>query len=356
MGHYRLGVLAGDGIGPEVVEAAVAVLLAAAASERELRFELERLPVGWEAIRSGGTSLPESTVARLAELDAWILGPHDSQSYPPEEQARLNPSGALRKRFDLFANVRPARAYRGLSSLSPNMDLVIVRENTEGFYSDRNMAVGVGEFMPTPDVALMVGVFTRGAAERIARVAFELARARRRRVSIVHKANVLRLTTGLFRDVCRQVGRDYPDVTCDDFHVDATAAHLVRSGGSFDVIVTENMFGDILSDLTGELAGSLGMSGSLNAGPDHAMAQAVHGAAPDIAGKGIANPIGMIQSVTLVLEWLATRHRDDALRRAARRIDAALAATLAEGAVKTPDLGGVATTIAMTNALVRALA
>jgi len=232
------------------------------------------------------------------------------------------------------------------------MDLLIVRENTEGFYADRNMVVGSGEFMPTPNVALMVGLVTREATDRIARMAFRLARSRRRHVSIVHKANVRRLTTGLFRDADGEVRRELPDVTCDDYHVDAMTAHLVRRGADFDVIVAGNMFGDILSDLAGELAGSLGMAGSINAGIDVAMAQAAHGAAPDIADRGIANPIGMIQSVVMLLRWLSERHEDVGPATVADRIERAVDAVLNRGDVRTPDLGGNATTEQLTNSLV----
>lgn len=354
MGTYRLGVLEGDGIGPEVVGAALEVLRAAPAAP-EVRFVFRPLPVGLKAIREYGTALPEATVAALGECDGWIMGPHDSESYPPERRATLNPSGTLRKRFDLFANLRPARAYPGLSATVPGLDLIIARENTEGLYADRNMAVGTGEFMPTPDVALSVGVITRRASERIARVACQLARARRQRLAIVHKANVLRLSMGLFRDACRAVAAEFPDLEVADYHVDALAALLVRRGADFDVIVAENMLGDILSDLAGELAGSLGMAGSLNAGERVAMAQAVHGAAPDIAGRGIANPVGMIQSVALLLHWLADRHADAALGSVAARIEAAIPAALAGPAARTPDLGGRATTAELTSAIIAAL-
>jgi 3-isopropylmalate dehydrogenase len=355
MTAYRLGVLDGDGIGPEVVSAAVEVLTAAATQAPEVRLHLMPLPVGLAAIRSHGAALPASTVDALHQCVGWVLGPHDSQSYPEPERSRLNPSGVLRKQFDLFANIRPARAYPGLRAVSPQMDLVIVRENTEGLYADRNMVAGTGEFMPTPDVALAVGVVTRRATERIARAAFDLARTRRRHVSIVHKANVLRLTMGLFRDVCREIAAEYPDVTCDDWHVDAMAALLVRRGRDFDVLVTENMLGDILSDLAGELAGSLGMAGSVNAGVDVAMAQATHGSAPDIAGRGIANPVGMIQSVALLLGWLGERHADPNLAIIGARMTSAVEAALADESARTPDLGGQATTRQMTARIVAAI-
>lgn len=351
MGRYRLGVLYGDGIGPEVVGSSVEVLEAAAAAVGGLDFDLVRFPIGWEAIRQTGVAMPQETLDGLAACEAWILGPHDSASYPPEEQAKLNPSGTLRHHFDLYANLRPARSFPGIPALAEGVDLVIARENTEGFYADRNMAVGRGEFMATEDVALVVGRFTRQAAERIARTACLLAQQRRKHLTIVHKANVLTLAYGMFRDVCRAVAAEFPDLEVDDFHIDAMAAHLVRRPRDFDVIVTTNMFGDILSDLTGELAGSLGLSPAINAGDDRAMAQAAHGSAPDIAGRGIANPIGEILSTALLLDWLGDRHDDAAAKQAGDRIRTAIERALADG-IRTPDLGGEAGTKDLTKALI----
>lgn len=352
---YRLGVLTGDGIGPEIVEATLRVLEAAQRRDSRLHFEWVPLPMGWEAIRTAGSAMPEATIEALGTCDAWVMGPHDSVSYPATEREKLNPSGALRHRFDLFANIRPAKACPGLRAVCPEMDLVIVRENTEGFYADRNMAWGIGEFMPTPDVALAVGKITRQASERIARTAFTLARQRRKKVAVVHKANVLRKSYGLFLDVCRTVGGEFPDVTVEDYHIDAMAALLVRRGADFDVVVTTNMFGDILSDLTGELTGSLGMAPSINASASRAMAQASHGSAPDIAGKGIANPVGMILSAAMLLSWLAAERGDAAAGDAARAIDRAVAATLTHGP-RTRDLGGSADTAEFTAAIVRLMA
>jgi 3-isopropylmalate dehydrogenase len=174
---YRLGVLAGDGIGPEIVEATLRLLEAVRQGDSHLRFEWVPLPIGWEALRKNGSAIPEFTVEMLAGCDAWIMGFHDSASYPTAEREKRNPSGELRHRFDLYANIRPARAYAGLPAASPRTDLVVVRENTEGFYSDRIMAWGVGQLVPTPDVLLAVGKFTRRAAERIARTAFPLTPA-----------------------------------------------------------------------------------------------------------------------------------------------------------------------------------
>jgi 3-isopropylmalate dehydrogenase len=335
--------LEGDGIGPEIVAATLRVLAAAVARAEDLALEWVPLPVGWPAIRTAGVALPGATVRALEGCDGWLLRPHDSASYPAAERAKLNPSGELRRHFELYANIRPARAYPGLPALSPRMDLVIVRENTEGFYADRNMYQGTGELMPTPDVALAVGKITRQASERIARTAFTLARQRRRRVAVVHKANVLRLSTGLFLETCRGVGREFPDVAVEDYHVDAMAAHLARRGADFDVLVATNMFGDILSDLAAELSGSLGLAPSINAGTATAMAQATHGSAPDIAGRGIANPVGMILSAAMLLRWLAGERKDPAAGQVADAVEAAVAATLGSG-VRTRDLGGSAST------------
>ncbi|PYE16010.1 3-isopropylmalate dehydrogenase [Williamsia limnetica] len=351
--RYRIGLIDGDGIGPEIVPAAARVAdQALAAVGREV--DWVPLELGRTTIDKYGTAMPEATLAALDDLDLWILGPHDSASYPPEHRTGLTPGGVVRKRYDLYANIRPALAHDGVHATNPDLDLVIVRENSEGLYADRNMARGTGEFMPTPDVALSVGVITRAATRRIAVSAFELARSRRKHVTIVHKANVLSMTTGLFRDVCREVAEGYPDVRVDDEHVDAMAAHLVRRGGRFDVIVTENLFGDILSDLAAELAGSLGIAASINTSATKAMAQAAHGAAPDIAGRGVANPVGIIGSTAMLLEWQALRSDDMALRTAAENMRGAIGETLSAG-VATADLGGTASTASFVEAVLGAL-
>ncbi|WP_432794088.1 isocitrate/isopropylmalate dehydrogenase family protein [Rhodococcus ruber] len=348
---HRIGLLEGDGIGREIVPAARRVVDAAVAASHGPQIDWVPLPLGADAIATHGTPTPESTLDALAGLGSWILGPHDSAAYPDPFRAQLTPGGQIRKRFGLYANIRPARALPGVRAVSPHMDLVIVRENTEGLYADRNMAVGSGEFMPTPDVALAVGVVTRAASERIAHTAFRLAARRRHRLTIVHKANVLSLTTGLFRDVCREVGARYPSVTVDDEHVDAMAAHLVRHGGDYDVVVTENMFGDILSDLAGELSGSLGTAASINASDTQAMAQAAHGAAPDIAGRNRANPTALILSAAMLLDRLGTVHDLPEFVAAARRIEHAVEATV-EAGVATADLGGLASTAEFTETVV----
>jgi 3-isopropylmalate dehydrogenase len=352
---YRLGVLLGDGIGPEIVPASVRVVDAALAAAGAGPVDWEELPLGAAAIETHGSAIPETTMAVLGELDGWLLGPHDSAAYPEPFRSQLNPSGAIRKHFDLYANVRPARGFEGGTAIAPDTDLVMVRENTQGFYADRSTYAGTGEFMPTPDVAVAMGIFTRPAVERIARTAFELARRRRRKVTIVHKANVLQLSSGLFKRVCLEVAEGYPDVEVDDFHIDAMTVHLLRRASAFDVLVAENMFGDILSDMAGELAGSLGIAPSINASDDACMAQAAHGSAPDIAGKGVANPIAMISSAGMLLDWLGTRHDDARALDAAVRVEDGVRAAV-RGGVSTRDLGGTASTGEFTDEVVERIA
>ena len=349
---YNIGLLPCDGVGSEIVPAAAAVTDAALeALKSSASIDWVSLPAGRAAIDEFGSALPESTLDALDALDGWVLGPHDSASYPENQRFVLNPSGIIRKHFDLFANLRPAHGLEGSPGIAVDADLIIVRENTEGFYTDRNTFAGTGEFMPSPDVAIALGIFTRGAIARIAHVACELAMKRRQHLTIVHKANVLRLTTGMFRDVCREVASGYPGLRIDDFNVDAMTTHLLRRPMDFDVIVADNMFGDILSDLTGQLVGSLGIAPSLNTSHVKAMAQAVHGGAPDIAGQNVANPIAIIRSTCMLLEWLAGKLGDVALTEAATVISRGVEQTVLAG-IATPDLGGSASTTGFTEAVI----
>jgi 3-isopropylmalate dehydrogenase len=236
------------------------------------------------------------------------------------------------------------------------MDLIIVRENTEGFYSDRNMHLGIGEFMPTPDLALSVRKISRHGSNRIARAAFALARRRRRKVTAVHKANVLKISEALFLGEARAVAREFPDVDYDEQLVDSMAALLVRDAQRFDVIVTTNMFGDILSDEASELSGSLGLAGSINASDTHCMAQAQHGSAPDIQGLDKANPTSLVLSSAMLLDWIGRRGPGrENFAAAALAIESAVDGLLADPATRTADLGGMLGTKAFTEALLAAL-
>jgi len=331
----------GDGIGPEISAATIAVLREA---DRIFGLELSFEPavIGLAALREHGTTFPDAGFEKAKAADGVILGPVSHNDYPPVAEGGLNPSGEMRKRLELFANIRPAKTPEGFSPRCGSaVDLVIVRENTEGFYADRSMFLGSGEFMPTPDLALAVRKVTRAGSTRIAEAAFELAMRRpRKKVTAVHKANVLRVSDGLFLECVRAVAAQFPAVTYEERIIDAMAALLVRDASVFDVIVTTNMFGDILSDQASEIAGSLGLAASLNAGTDHAVAQAQHGSAPDIAGQDRANPASLIGSAAMLLAWLAERRKDRRLLQAANAIESALERTLATPAGRTRDLGG----------------
>jgi 3-isopropylmalate dehydrogenase len=336
----RILVLEGDGIGPEITAATLEVLKATD-KKFGLGFEFSKADVGWTAHKATGTTFPDAVEHAAKAADGVLLGPVSHNDYPPRAEGGLNPSGELRKRLDLYANVRPARSREGFPPrCGKAVDLVVVRENTEGFYADRNMFMGGGEFMPTPDVALAVRKVTREGSMRIAETAFKLAVQRRKKVTVVHKGNVLRISDGLWLECTRKVAAKYPQVQVEERIIDAMAALLIRDAGQFDVIVATNMFGDILSDEASEIAGSLGLAASVNAGDQYGVAQAQHGSAPDIAGKNIANPSSLIGSAAMLLAWLGDRRKDDKLVKAAAAIEAALDKVIATADGRTPDMGG----------------
>jgi homoisocitrate dehydrogenase len=327
----------GDGVGQEVIPAAERVL---AAIRPDLSFV--QADAGWGCFGRCGTALPVATVDAVASADATLFGATQSPSTVVD--GYRSPILALRKRFDLYANLRPTAT---LLPGQPAVDLLIVRENTEGLYSGRERREG--------DTAIAERVITRAASERIARVAFEQARkrstllpSRSPRVTIVHKANVLKLTDGLFRECCLAVAAEYPGMVVNEMLVDAAAMWLVKDPARFGVIVTTNLFGDILSDLAAGLVGGLGVAPSANLGAGQvAVFEPVHGSAPDIAGRGLANPVGAILSATLLLEHLGDGE-------SAGRVARAVAETVAAGIV-TADLGGTANTREVTDAICQRL-
>lgn len=330
--------IAGDGIGPEI-SLATKQVINAVKQVFKLNLEIEDEIAGHESLKKYGATVTSMLLKKVEKADGLILGPMSTYDFKDETKGEINPSKFFRKSLDLYANIRPAKTYAGLRSPVNNFNLIIVRENTEGFYADRNMEQGSGEILVTPDVAISLRRITRHCCERIAQSAFELAQVRNKHLTIVHKANVLKIADGMFIDICHEIGKNFPEVLVDDFIVDAMAALLVRTPEKFDVIVTTNMFGDILSDLTAELSGSLGLAASVNAGSKHAMAQAAHGSAPDIAGKNLANPYSLILSSALLLDWYAQRSGNQEYTTAANAIREAIVAAILSKEV-TKDIGG----------------
>ena len=346
----KILVLPGDGIGPEITAATIATL-ERLDSRYGLGLSFDIQEIGLAALARQGTTLPPGVMEAVPRFDGVILGPVSHYDYPSREKGGINPSGALRVGFELYANVRPCRSRPDLSILRKPMDLIIVRENTEGFYADRNMHSGGGEFMPDPDMALAFRKITAKGSARVARAAFEIARMRRRKVTAIHKANVMKMTDGLFLREVRKVAQDYPDVALDEQIVDAAAALLIRKPDHYDVIVTTNMFGDILSDEASELCGSLGLAGSINAGDQHCVAQAQHGSAPDIAGRDIANPTSLILSAAMLLDWRGRRDGNAKLIAAAAALEQAVETALDNPATRTRDVGGSLGTAAFAEAV-----
>ena len=330
---YSIVTIPGDGIGPEVVEATRRVIDATG-----LDIQWSAAPAGQVALDEVGDPLPESTLEAIQNADATLKGP----TATPSGTGFRSVNVALRQQLNLYANFRPARSLPGIKTPFDDVDLIVIRENTEGLYSGLEHTV-------VPGVVESLRVITRQASERIARFAFQTAqRQGRRRVTIVHKANILKLSDGLFLDSCREAAKEFPDIECDDCIVDAAAMKLVINPHAFDVLVMENLFGDILSDLTSGLVGGLGVTPSANVGESLAVFEAVHGSAPDIAGRGIANPTALILSGVLMLRYLGEQG-------AADKVEAALRAVLAAGKQLTGDLGGQASTQEFADAVIYSL-
>jgi 3-isopropylmalate dehydrogenase len=329
---YNIALLPGDGIGPEVVDATVKVLKALE-KKTDIEFNFKTYMIGDAEKKRSGTALPQATIDGVKEADACLfacVGETAKETILP-----------LRQKFNLYANLRPAKAYPGVSALKPETDLMIVRENTEDLYKM------IGDRQPRS--AFNVRVITYEASERIVRYAFEYAKANgKTKVTSVHKANVLDYTDGLYLEASRAVAKEYPEIQYQELIVDAAGMLLVMKPESFQVLVTTNMFGDILSDVTAGLVGGLGMAPSGNVGDKMCIFEPVHGSAPDIAGKGIANPAACMLSAAMMLDWLKEE-------KAADMIEEAVVKVLKEGKVKTPDLGGKNKTTEFADAVVKAL-
>lgn len=335
-----------DGIGPEIMSASLGVLNVVD-KRFDLGFSFHEEEAGFDSLKNHGITLRDEVLSRAKrDFDGVILGTQSHMDYPPVAEGGRNVSAGFRIGLDLYANVRPARSRDYIPNKAPGMDLVIMREATEGFYPDRNMFNGVGEMMPDPDMALSVRKITRHASTRICREAFKLAMQRKKKVAAIHKANSFLMTDGLFLECFRDVAKSFPEVETEELIVDAYAALLVRQPETYDVVVASNFYGDILSDLASELSGSLGLAGSINANAETGLccAQAQHGSAPDIAGKNIANPTSMILSAAMMLSWLGEQRGMPKLMDAGSAISDAVDTVLDSPANRTRDLGGTVNT------------
>ena len=357
--RFHIAVMPGDGIGPDVIDAALTVLEAAVGEDSGFTLDFEHLTAGAAAWRDTGTAMSQETFERAKAADAILLGAMGLPDVRYADGTEIAPQLDLRFRLGLYAGVRPVRALPGgarprADPRSADIDLVIVRESTEGLFASRGKGV-----VEDDRIARDTMVITRATCERLFDASFRLARRRKARggrgkVTCVDKSNVF-ASMAFFRRIFDECAARHPDIEAAHHYVDATALDLVRKPWEFDVMVTENMFGDILSDLTAALVGGMGMAPSADIGDGHGVFQPAHGSAPDIAGRGIANPLAAIQSAAMMLDWLAERHGVEACAGAGRRIDAAVAAVLAAGRPRPVDLGGEDGTEALTRAVVEAL-
>ena len=354
----RIMTLPCDGIGPEIMAATLDVV-----EEANKRFELgltfHEEESGFTSLKNHGITLRNEVLERArTEFDGVILGTQSHMDYPPVAEGGRNVSAGFRIGLDLYANVRPARSRAFLENKAAGMDLVIMREATEGFYPDRNMYQGVGEMMPDPDMALSVRKITRNGSTRICREAFKLAMQRNKKVAAIHKANSFLMTDGLFLECFREVAKEFPEVETEELIVDAFAALLERKPETYDVVVATNFYGDILSDLASELSGSLGLAGSINANAETGLccAQAQHGSAPDIQGQNVANPTSLILSAAMMLTWLGEQRGVAKLMQAGQAIAEAVDAVIDVPANRTRDLGGSVNTDAFGRLVAQAVA
>lgn len=331
--NRSVAVIHGDGIGPEIVDATLRVL-----SDMALPVEFVRVEAGRETWKRTGKPISEETLDVIRSCDALLKGPVET---PPGRETYRSVTVTIRRELELYANLRPFKSAVGLA-LVPNVDIVIVRENTEGMYS------GI-EHRLNENIAVGLRVITTGGCERILRFAFDYAvKQRRRKITAVHKANVLKETCGLFLEVARKIAEKYNAIAYDELHVDAAAYKLVKAPHDLDVIVTTNMFGDILSDEAAGVTGGLGIAASANVGDKHAMFEAVHGTAPDIAGRGIANPAGLLRASAMMLGCLGFREE-------ASRLHSAVMKSLENRSARTPDVGGFGNTCTFTEEVIKAL-
>jgi 3-isopropylmalate dehydrogenase len=336
---YKIALITGDGIGPEISEA-VTDVLQTVHDKLGLKMEINTVEAGDTALKRTGKALPASTLEIIKKSDACLKAPVGENA--------ADVIIVLRRGLNLYANIRPAKSYPNMPYLNENIDLVIVRENTEDLYAGMEFEVD--------NTAVALRTVSVDASKRIAKFAFITSKQRnkQRKVTCVHKSNVMRKTDGLFSKSCAEVAKDYPEIAFEQMYVDACAMNLIKQPESFDIIVTTNLFGDILSDEAAQVVGGLGMAPSANIGDQFALFEPVHGAAFDIAGKQAANPSSFILSSKMMFEWLGTKHNDTKCFEIAKKIEGAVYGVVKEG-IKTKDIGGSKTTKEFTQQVISKL-
>jgi len=330
---YNISLITGDGIGPEISESAITILNQIN-DKLDLKFSIKKLQAGDTALEKTGKALPDETVESIKQSDACLKA--------PVGESAADVIVVLRRMLDLYANIRPAKSYPHTTALRDDIDLVIVRENTEDLYTGKEFEVD--------NAMVALRIISEDASKRIAKYAFETAiqRNQKKKVTCVHKSNVMRKTDGLFAKACSEVAKNYSGITFEQMYVDACAMNLIRQPESFDVIVTTNLFGDILSDESSQVVGGLGMAPAANIGDNFALFEPVHGAAFDIAGKQIANPSSFILSIKMMLDWLGAKNNDQKCFDVAKKIESVVYDVVKDG-IKTKDIGGDKTTSEFTN-------
>jgi 3-isopropylmalate dehydrogenase len=329
---YKISLITGDGIGPELSESAISVLNTIH-DKLDIKFDITKLSAGDKALSETGKALPEETIQSIKQSDVCLKA--------PVGESAADVIVVLRRMLDLYANIRPAKSYPHMPALRDDIDMVIVRENTEDLYTGKEFSLG--------DSSVALRIISKNASKRIAKYAFETAMQRdsMKKVTCVHKSNVMRVTDGMFAKSCEQVAKEYPDITFEQMYVDACAMNLIRQPEQFDVIVTTNLFGDILSDESSQVVGGLGMAPAANIGDKFALFEPVHGAAFDIAGQNIANPSSFLLSIKMMFDWLGKKHNDSKCIEVGQKLESTIF-DLVKSGVKTKDIGGASSTTEFT--------
>ena len=329
---YKISLITGDGIGPELSDSAISVLNTIQ-EKYGIEFEISKLIAGDKALEQTGKALPDDVVENIKNSDVCLKA--------PVGESAADVIVVLRRMLDLYANIRPSKSYPHMPALRDDIDMVIVRENTEDLYTGKEFSLG--------DSAVALRIISETASKRIAKYAFETAKQRNsmKKVTCVHKSNVMRVTDGLFAKACIEVSKDYPEIKFEEMYVDACAMNLIRQPEKFDVVVTTNLFGDILSDESSQVVGGLGMAPAANLGDDFALFEPVHGAAFDIAGQNIANPSSFLLSIKMMLDWLGAKHNDQKCFEMAKKLESTIFDLVKTG-IKTKDIGGDKTTTEFT--------